>query len=617
MSKCGIAKRLAAEYGFKVFPIRAGEKFPPLIKDWPKNATNDPAAIDTWWTQWPDANIGIHCEGLLVIDVDVKNGGLEAFELLSGKMALPETLVNQTPTGGKHIIYRLPEDHPGVKNSVQVLGSGLDVRSTNGYIVGPGSTVSAGKYTRAAHVEIAYAPAELVQQCGLFTYRERGSEVNIPDAPSNIYRQARDWLADQEPAIEGNGGDAQTFKVCAGLHDYGVSVDQAMELIDEWNSRCSPPWAYRELKQKVINAYKYSQTVAGNRVALPSEFELEEEESEAKERLVETPLRVRSIAELSDAPTVTKPYIVKNFLLRGSFAQGFGSPGVGKSFVFMDLAYCVAAGRDWLGLPTKQGPVVYLSFEGSSGFATRGRALVLRYGDKSVPFWQIDASGLDLRQKSDRAKLIQTVAALPQKPVLIIVDTFARAMQGGDENSAQDVGQYLAAVAGFVDKGITVLQIHHPGKDSSKGARGSSALYGALDTEVKLYNRALHVTKQRELELLPPIGYKLTTVTVGHDPVEGEPITSCIVEVEDYVPAEPGPKPTGAAGKSREMVDILTSLDPSNKGYSKKAWVDECVESGMKHKTILTNIRRMVENGTLEVVGTKVKRVMEEDDADI
>ena len=50
----------------------------PRIKDWPNTATRDPDLIRRWWTQWPEANIGILTgvkSGLVVIDIDPRNGG--------------------------------------------------------------------------------------------------------------------------------------------------------------------------------------------------------------------------------------------------------------------------------------------------------------------------------------------------------------------------------------------------------------------------------------------------------------------------------------------------------------------------------------------------------------
>ncbi len=77
MTKLEHALALAGE-GFHVFPIAPGEKAPPLIKNFPENASRDTDEITEWWEEWPTANIGISTsrygddEALLVVDVDKK-----------------------------------------------------------------------------------------------------------------------------------------------------------------------------------------------------------------------------------------------------------------------------------------------------------------------------------------------------------------------------------------------------------------------------------------------------------------------------------------------------------------------------------------------------------------
>ena len=97
-----------AARGFKVFPITAGAKTPPLITSWQTKATTDTATIESWWTQWPNANVGIHCDGLVVIDVDPKNGGRESLAALEQEITLEATYEVDTPSGGIHVYYRCP-----------------------------------------------------------------------------------------------------------------------------------------------------------------------------------------------------------------------------------------------------------------------------------------------------------------------------------------------------------------------------------------------------------------------------------------------------------------------------------------------------------------------------
>jgi hypothetical protein len=84
----------------------------------------------------------------------------------------------------------------------------------------------------------------------------------------------------------------------------------------------------------------------------------------------------------------------------------------------------------------------------------------------------------------DRVK--RAIATLPESPVLLVIDTMARCMVGGDENSAKDVGRYIDSVDQLRHEydGAS-LTVHHTGKDGDD-ERGSSALRGASDTMLAL-----------------------------------------------------------------------------------------------------------------------------------
>ena len=76
-----------------------------------------PAQIEAWWAEHPDANIGVLCDDMIVVDVDVKRGkqGVESFK----KLGLPnDTLIVKTPSGGLHFYYR----GPSKQNRVDLLG---------------------------------------------------------------------------------------------------------------------------------------------------------------------------------------------------------------------------------------------------------------------------------------------------------------------------------------------------------------------------------------------------------------------------------------------------------------------------------------------------------------
>jgi Bifunctional DNA primase/polymerase, N-terminal/Primase C terminal 1 (PriCT-1)/DeoR-like helix-turn-helix domain len=162
----------ALEYagrGLPVFPCHARGKT-PLTEHGLHDASTDTTAVLTWWTRWPEANIGIvtgAASGLVVLDVDVQHGGqrsLAALEAEHGKLAAtPEVL---TGGGGKHLYFA----HPGetVGNSAGRLGAGLDIRGDGGYVVAPPSLHASGrpyKWLRPGRkLELGQPPAWLLAE---------------------------------------------------------------------------------------------------------------------------------------------------------------------------------------------------------------------------------------------------------------------------------------------------------------------------------------------------------------------------------------------------------------------------------------------------------------------
>lgn len=95
-----------AALGFRVVPITPEAKAPPLIADWTRRASTDPAQIRQWWTKWPNANIGLMPrEGEICVDIDPRNGGDPAL------LQLPtNTPTQRTGGGGWHYIVRVDPD---------------------------------------------------------------------------------------------------------------------------------------------------------------------------------------------------------------------------------------------------------------------------------------------------------------------------------------------------------------------------------------------------------------------------------------------------------------------------------------------------------------------------
>lgn len=238
-------------------------------------------------------------------------------------------------------------------------------------------------------------------------------------------------------------------------------------------------------------------------------------------------------------------WIIKGVVPRAGLAVIYGASSSGKTFFTLDMVGAIARGAEWRGVHAKKGRVLYVVAEGAGGFRNRLQA----YCD----FHGVDPASLDigflrespnLLAKDDIREFMKEVIAYG-KVDLIVIDTYARAMAGGNENDAKDVGQAVAHCDVIHRKtGALVVLVHHSGKDASKGARGSGALRAAADLEIEVVQtreyRAATITKQKDGADGAEYVFKLANVILGQDE-DDETITSCVIEHRD------GPVRSGAA----------------------------------------------------------------------
>jgi putative DNA primase/helicase len=125
-----------ASRGLPVFPCGKDKK--PLTGHGFKDATTDHAVIQQWWCQYTNALIGMPtgvASGLFVLDVDMPYGPASLKELERKYGPLPATVMQKTPSGGRHLFFKHPGKGSKIKNSAGKLGPGLDIRGDGGYVI--------------------------------------------------------------------------------------------------------------------------------------------------------------------------------------------------------------------------------------------------------------------------------------------------------------------------------------------------------------------------------------------------------------------------------------------------------------------------------------------------
>jgi hypothetical protein len=128
----------AAKLQWPIFPLKPRTKHPATRHGF-KNATTDADQVAAWWTQTPDANIGMATGRALVLDFDTykPDFGPEAAALLDYLEA--EHRSWRADAHGTQLFYKQPEGLPKITNSTGDLPPAIDVRGAGGYTVLPPS----------------------------------------------------------------------------------------------------------------------------------------------------------------------------------------------------------------------------------------------------------------------------------------------------------------------------------------------------------------------------------------------------------------------------------------------------------------------------------------------
>lgn len=271
--------------------------------------------------------------------------------------------------------------------------------------------------------------------------------------------------------------------------------------------------------------------------------------------------KLRKASEMTDLPPVR--WQIKKVLPAQDVVAIYGPPGAGKSFMALDMAACIAEGRDWMGFRTRQANVVYLVLEAANGFSGRLKAWQMHH-ERQLPdsFHVITQTSFAFSSPSDIGELIagiQETIGSSQMGLVVFIDTLARAMGAFEENDNNDMGKVINC-ADVISRslGCTVAMIAHPGKDSTKGLRGGSALLGGLDTVIQLQKdsftgmRTWTIEKQKEGEDGLSGAFNLKLVVLGQDE-DGDDITSAVVvKADEAEPEELAAKESNALAKARQ-----------------------------------------------------------------
>lgn len=301
--------------------------------------------------------------------------------------------------------------------------------------------------------------------------------------------------------------------------------------------------------------------------------------------------------------TIEPPrWLIKGILEDDSLALIFGASGQGKSYVALDMAVCIATGETYHSRQTRtQGAVIYVAGEGYKGISKRLRALEIdRKIDLSQAPLYISKKACALRDPELMQHVrseIANVAATGQRIALIVIDTWARNMDG-NENDTQETGEAIRALDNLrAAYECTALIIHHSGQAESERGRGSSALRAALDVEYKVEIKndilLLKNTKMKDGEAPGILTFAFESVDLHTPDEDGDPTISAVLHEINIDGIVPGVKRRRGVVQTK----ILDTLKLSG-GVMDKATLKASIPD-IQERSFYAALKKMVADGDL------------------
>ena len=269
---------------------------------------------------------------------------------------------------------------------------------------------------------------------------------------------------------------------------------------------------------------------------------------------------IYSFLELvNDNTEPPEPIIDGGILLSKTLLLIVGKEKIGKSFLSCNMATAMTSGIDFAGfkINSKQ-KVMILSAEGGY-FQNRDRikkmASEISEKDLAMAHFYM-ACNIKIDNPDDYLRI---ESQIEQRGInVLIIDPLIR-FHTQDENSSTGMSIIMGKIRELIENmGISVIVIHHTGKRSSLGARGSSVIMGEYDS-------AIYIDRRRSDHL----GLSFDTRHVETPP------NSQIVFNPDTFWFE----------KPKQEVDAVVKFIQENGSIKRNNLVDNWVKSGKCSKT--------------------------------
>lgn len=474
----------------RIFPVnitKEGKKL-PIIREWEARATSDPLQIEAWKKEYGDRITlwGVptgSANGIVVVDLDVKNGIDGIQNAQAAQLNLPATTMQRTINGGIHLVYKLPHGaHVG--NTTSKYAKGVDTRGEGGFIC----------YYGYDQTPMADCPEWLIQAEKVKPTQSSGHNYSISPVLANQLLDAICSDVEYAPPSEANNVlNVKAYEAAQNLIGTGsLSRDFVFQrLLQAAQLRGKDA---REATATIESGF------AGGLRAPPRDicpFE-------------PTPVvNMKNITGWCPQLPTRDVFFDDRFLKRPQNFKDWSSKditvftadgGSGKTTMMLNEAVCLALSMPFLGFACiERGNTLYITGEDTAEkiYAVTGKIMRQMELDDS----QIDIVVKSILVKKDSDMCIVTKdkagmivpnhnalnnivdAVTKHKPAMIVIDPISSFW--GAEASLNDMTRAVAKFAGFLRdiSNAQVVLVNHMGKQSSQtkdlsqfAGRGGSAL---------------------------------------------------------------------------------------------------------------------------------------------
>lgn len=318
------------------------------------------------------------------------------------------------------------------------------------------------------------------------------------------------------------------------------------------------------------------------------------------------PPRVSIFTRASDLTRKPRPlrWLIRDRIEHPTFISLFGPPEHGKSFVAIDMACCVALGRDWRGHKTQRGRVIYFAGEGHNGIGRRLLAWKIANGVSDAEWAAAELYVTPRAVNMNNADAMQGVYeefAILGEPDFAIIDTLTRHTPGVDQSSQKDMTPFVFMCDEIVRRyETTVMLVQHTGQADNSRAMGSIVVKGAVDVEM----RVLKVGGAVELS---------NTKSKEADRFEDQYFKFQDVQLPWLENADAGPGEVPRAQRSAVLVDADAPIDTAKAGRPNKGVtvLREALQPGPLSETMAREAFKRLYGGAAKSAGKAFKRSLE------